>query len=189
MDTQRFKSARIYFLLAMVLFTAPTVLGFYKGHTGRILVATERLNADPHFSQTVIYVFGHSVWGAQGVILNRPRPSPDLKEYLFKGQDVEFYQGGPVSFPAMRFVAVDRLRAVSHWRTQPLFVVRYEAFKKMFPEQVERGFNVYLDYTGWSAGQLEKEIHDGAWIVVDNSAEVLESALRQGAWGRLSKKY
>lgn len=187
MDMQRLKSAKIYFLLAMIAFVVPSALDFYKGHTGKILIATEALDSDPHFAQTVIYIFDHSVWGAQGIILNRPQSSPALKERLFKGQNVALYQGGPVSFPAMRFVTVDRLKAISYWRTQSLYVVRYEKFKKLFPKLADRGFDVYLGYAGWRTGQLEKEIRDGAWAVGEYSPEILENAMRQGMWADLSK--
>ena len=187
MDMQRLKSAKIYFLLAMVFFAFPSVMGFYKGQTGKILIATERLGDDLHFAQTVIYIFDHSVWGARGIVVNRPRSSPDLKERLFKDQNVMFYQGGPVSFPSMRFVAVDRLKAISYWRTQNLYVVPYKKFKKLFPEHAERGFDIYLGYAGWRTGQLEKEIRNGMWRVGEYSPEILDSAMRQGLWADLSK--
>lgn len=187
MDIQRLKSAKIYFLLAAVLIASPSIFGFYKGHTGRILIATEKLDSDPNFTQTIIYIFDHSVWGAQGIILNRPRSSPDLKERLFKGQNVAFYQGGPVSFPAMRFVAMDRLKAISPWRTQSLYVVRYKKFKKLFSEDAERGFDLYLGYAGWGTGQLEKEIRDGAWVVGEYSPKIFGNAVRQGEWADLSR--
>ena len=187
MDMQRLKSAKIYFLLAMIAFVVPSALGFYKGHTGKILIATEALDSNPHFAQTVIYVFDHSVLGAQGIILNRPRQSSSLKERLFKDQDVDVYQGGPVAFPAMRFVAMDRLKAISPWRTQSLYVIRYERFKKLFPEQADQGFDIYLGYSGWGAGQLEKEIRSGAWTVREYSPETLGDAVRQGMQGDVSK--
>ncbi|PCI56319.1 MAG: hypothetical protein COB36_05965 [Alphaproteobacteria bacterium] len=187
MDMQKLKSAKIYFLLAAVFLALPSVLGFYKGHTGRILIATERLDSDQNFAQTIIYIFDHSVWGAQGIILNRPRQSPRLKERLFKDQDVAFYQGGPVSFPAMRLVAMSRLKAISPWRTQSLYVVRYKKFKKLFPKEAERGFDLYLGYTGWGTGQLEKEMRDGAWVVGEYSHEIFEKAARQSLWADLSE--
>ncbi|PCJ97251.1 MAG: hypothetical protein COA45_09930 [Zetaproteobacteria bacterium] len=187
MDIQRLKSAKIYFLLAAIFLALPGVLGSYKGQTGKILIATEQLDSDPHFAQTVIYIFDHSVLGAQGIILNRPRQSLNLKERLFKDHDVAFYQGGPVSFPALRLVAINRLKAVSPWRTQSLSVLRYKKFRKLFPEQADQGFDIYLGYSGWGAGQLEKEIRNGAWIVNEYSSETLDNVIRQSLWADLSR--
>ncbi|PCJ99721.1 MAG: hypothetical protein COA45_02570 [Zetaproteobacteria bacterium] len=189
MNIQRLKNARIYFLLATILFALPSFLSFYQGHAGKILIATEQLSADPNFTQTVIYIFDHSVWGAQGIILNRPRQSPDLKERLFVDQDVTFYKGGPVAFPEMRLVAMNRLNAISHWRTQGLYIVPYKKFKKLFPEDSEKPFDIYLGYSGWKPGQLEKEIRNDMWVVEEYSAEILDNSQRQTLWARLLENH
>lgn len=41
---------------------------------------------------------------------------------------------------------------------------------------------IFAGYAGWGAGQLEAELADGAWFVVDADPEDALSALPGGLW-------
>ena len=123
--------------------------------SGHLLVAMPRL-VDPNFSRTVVHVFEHdSDDGAVGLILNRPSDLvvdeflPDLSIDLAP-PDVVFI-GGPVAREfAITVVLDDRGRPV------------------MMPEPVGSGRGrVYSGYSGWGAGQLEAEIAEDSWHVVE----------------------
>jgi putative transcriptional regulator len=44
---------------------------------------------------------------------------------------------------------------------------------------------VYLGYSGWSPGQLEREIARGDWRIVAGDSEIIFSPEPEGIWRRL----
>jgi putative transcriptional regulator len=43
----------------------------------------------------------------------------------------------------------------------------------------------YLGYSGWSAGQLEKELKSGTWIVASPPADLFERPMQDALWRSL----
>jgi putative transcriptional regulator len=140
--------------------------------TGRLLVATPAL-ADPNFLRTVVLILDHDNDGALGVVVNRPTEVAvtdilPMWEPVVTSPDVVF-QGGPVSLDsALGLVAVPP-------GDEPIGVRRlYNGFGLVDldtpPEVVQGGvlqMRIFAGYAGWSPEQLEQEIADGAWYVVD----------------------
>jgi len=142
---------------------------------GRLLVASPQLG-DPNFERTVILVLDHGPDGALGVVLNRPTGLP-VDEILDAWRDEAqaappgvVFRGGPVSPDAVIGLA----RAVSdgadqaHWRlvfdgvgTVDLAVAPAEQ------PVIVSGVRMFAGYAGWSPDQLEDEMGEGAWIVLD----------------------
>jgi putative transcriptional regulator len=140
--------------------------------TGRLLVATPAL-ADPNFKRAVVLILDHDNDGALGVVVNRPTEVAvtdilPMWEPVVSGPDVVF-QGGPVSLDsALGLVAVPP-------GDEPIGVRRlHNSFGLVDldtpPEVVLGGvlqMRIFAGYAGWSPDQLESEIADGAWYVVD----------------------
>ncbi len=146
-----------------------------SSHTGRLLVATPMLT-DPNFSRSVVLLLDHDEQGALGVVLNRPTPV-GVGDVLdgwaeLAGTPQVVFQGGPVGLDSALAVAVvpgepgpaDPLG----WRRVhgAIGLVDLEA-----PPQVLAGelgaLRVFAGYSGWTPGQLETEIEQGAWYLVD----------------------
>jgi len=121
---------------------------------GRLLVAHPQL-LDPNFVKTVIYIIEHSTDGAVGVVLNRPSGLtvrdvlPDLPTL---DPDLVFI-GGPVT-PEVAIGLAPGVPAPE--------LVDIETDQGR--DAVRR---VYSGYAGWISGQLEAELSEGAWFVVD----------------------
>jgi putative transcriptional regulator len=141
---------------------------------GRLLVATPPLD-DPNFDRVVIYVLEHRDDGALGVIINRPTDQ-ELTEPLDRWSDLQsepasVFLGGPVEPDALIALAfanrpvdepTDELSPVSgHLASADL--TTDPAFLRGVVESVR----VFRGYAGWGAGQLEGEIEDGSWLVLD----------------------
>lgn len=143
---------------------------------GRLLVASPVLTEET-FETTVIALLEHDANGSLGVVLNRPTIVPVgdvLPGWECVGDDTLF-QGGPVGLDSALAVGVTR------------GTVRHHAFRAVRPGwglidldadpiDVAHDFGairVYAGYAGWSAGQLEDEVSDGAWYVVESTAEDL----------------
>jgi putative transcriptional regulator len=152
---------------------------FLKGGQlkGRLLVATPNLG-DPNFERTVILVLEHGDEGALGVVLNRPS-NLDLAEPLPEWAHAAAHPsvvfiGGPVAPSAA--VCLARLGphgATDGWE-QLLGSVGMLDLDSDPDEAMVRldEIRVFAGYAGWGPGQLEGEIAEGGWFVVD--AEVAD---------------
>jgi putative transcriptional regulator len=135
---------------------------------GRLLVAAPAL-VDENFRRTVVLMLEHSAEGALGLVLNRPTPlvarealPSGLAEALPPGERV--HQGGPVQPKAVIVLAdfADASRAAA---------IAFGSVGIVDPETpageldgVVRSIRAFGGYAGWSAGQLEREIAEEAWI-------------------------
>ena len=154
--------------------------------TGKFLLAHPTLR-DPNFRHSIIYLSKHdALTGAFGFIINRPvaQTFEDLgvsEISPFLGQ-AKLHLGGPVATDSI-------LLAMFEWspftRTLTLHLST-----KTTPDAVEfmdpARTIVLIGYAGWSEGQLEEEMAQNTWLVLD--AEVVQKDLLQaddGTWKKL----
>ena len=139
---------------------------------GRLLVSSPAL-VDPNFRRTVVLIAHHDEDGAMGLVLTRPsdvRVSdavPALAE--LSGADDFVHVGGPVQPEAFMVLAefedVDEAAAA---------VVGAVGFMPADAEPEDLSIvrmRVFAGYAGWGAGQLEAELEEPSWIVVDADPE------------------
>ena len=150
--------------------------------TDHFLIAMPAM-ADPRFAHTLTYVCEHNKDGALGIVINRPIDM--TLEALFAQIDVpladDALRVAPVHFGGP--VQVDRgfvlHRPLGNW--QSTMAVRDDmglTTSRDVLEAVGRGDGpkdvfVSLGYAGWSAGQLEDELAQNAWLTVAADADVL----------------
>jgi len=147
--------------------------------TGRLLVATPKL-ADPNFDRAVVLLLDHDVEGTLGVVLNRPTPVGvgDVLEpwAALAGTPAVVFQGGPVSLDSALALAVvpgeprqDSGTDTLGWRRVhgAIGMVDLEAPPELLAAELG-SLRIFAGYSGWGPGQLEKELLDGAWYVVES---------------------
>ena len=143
------------------------------GWEGRILVATPVLT-EGTFSRAVVQLLQHSdADGALGVVLNRPTGSAVSEVLpgwaLLTPEPVVVFEGGPVQQTAA--LCLGRLtppvaKAGSYVLVSGapwLAIVDLDTDAADAIEEVR----VFAGYAGWSPGQLEAEVEEGAWWVLD----------------------
>lgn len=144
--------------------------------THHFLIAMPAM-ADPHFTRTLTYICEHNDQGALGVVVNRPvdmtlRSLFDRLSLPIGDDEVgdaPIYFGGPVQTDR-GFVLHE---PTGNW--QSTLKVRDAiglTTSKDILEAVGRGEGparllVTLGYAGWSAGQLEHELGQNAWLSVE----------------------
>jgi putative transcriptional regulator len=143
--------------------------------TGKLLIAEPMLD-DPNFERSVVLLIEHSEDGALGVVLNRPTDI-DVAAVLEQWGDLAsdppvLYVGGPVNQDSL--VALGRRRTgsdVEGW-TQVLGDVGAVDLHLEPTELAPAldGIRVFIGYSGWEAEQLEAELAQDAWVVVDAEA-------------------
>lgn len=145
-------------------------------HAGKLLVASPALD-DPNFARTVVLLCMHDAGGAMGVVVNRPLLENRLEDHL--DRFIEFahlvsgppvvFQGGPVE-TAAAVVLVQYQEALA---VEPPNLVVGRTGLLDLSEPMDRvapfieRLRVFAGYAGWGAGQLEQEIKEEAWFVVE----------------------
>ena len=145
---------------------------------GRLLVATPLLT-DPNFERTVIFVCFHDANGAFGLVLNRPVGAPagdlvpDWQPLLTPPG--ELHSGGPVersSFLGLGAMEGPRDEGIEWWTpiAHGVGLVNLAGDVEEAADALE-ALRVYHGYTGWGGGQLDAEIGENSWFVVDADPE------------------
>lgn len=143
---------------------------YLKNH---FLIAMPHM-ADPNFAQSLIYLVDHNKQGAMGLVVTQPnglnladvleqlRPEVPAAEHC---QHVQIMTGGPVQtdrgfvlHPAgQHFQATLDLGELGLSTSQD---VLFAIADNSGPSK----YLITLGYAGWSAGQLESELADNAWL-------------------------
>ena len=131
---------------------------------GSFLVATPLVGGPP-FDRTVIAMLEHDSEGAIGLILNSPTELdaglyvPEVASVLAEPPLVHF--GGPVATDSA--VVVGRTTAPSMTGSA---IRSVRVVDPHDPPADLTDVRVYAGYAGWSPGQLERELEEGAWWVI-----------------------
>jgi putative transcriptional regulator len=152
---------------------------------GKLLVALPMLD-DPNFERAVVLVIDHDEDGALGLVLNRPTLT--LVEDVLAGWSivaaapVMVFEGGPVEPRAVVGLGVNRAGVVmSSTITDRIRTVDPSGDPEALLLEVE-GARVFAGYAGWSPGQLEDEIEQGAWVAIAAEAGDVLCADPDGLW-------
>ncbi|MGI8808691.1 MAG: YqgE/AlgH family protein [Acidimicrobiales bacterium] len=160
---------------------------------GRLLVATPNLG-DPNFERTVILMLEYGEEGALGVVLNRPsdldvaEPLPEWARAAAHPSVV--FIGGPVAPSAAVCLARLGPDGITAGWQQLLGSVGTLDLDSDPDEAIARldEIRVFAGYAGWGPGQLEDEIEDGGWFVVDAEAGDALSPLPENLWAAVLRR-
>jgi putative transcriptional regulator len=163
--------------------------------TGQLLVASPSLS-DPNFARAVVLVLDHDDDGALGVVLDRPSDLV-VEEVLPAWADVvdppaNLFAGGPVSTGSALGVAVlapDTSAAPLGWRRVfgDTGLLDLDTPMEVLADAIA-GLRIFAGYSGWSPGQLEAEVAEGAWFVVPAEPSDLLTANPQLLWGAVLRR-
>lgn len=156
---------------------------------GRLLVATPGLR-DPSFERSVVLLLEHGDDGAVGVVLNRPLDVPVhrvLPAWSEAAPPAVIFSGGPVEQEGALAVAVAKRAAqgepVEGFRPVRgrLGLLDLDADPSLSLAGLD-GLRVFAGYAGWGAGQLEDELAESSWYLVDSELDDLLSEAPHGLW-------
>ena len=154
----------------------------------RLLVATPTL-IDPNFARSVVFVIEHNDEGAIGIVLNRPTDAAledAVPEWApFAAPPAVAFVGGPVQ----QEEAVIGLAHARHLATPDGFVPLIGGMGTIdlghAPYEVAEhvsSVRVFAGYSGWGPGQLDDELEQDGWYVVDAVVEDLVTGNPAGLW-------
>lgn len=157
-------------------------MSLYTSLKNHLLIAMPTM-ADPNFSQTITYICEHNDDGAMGIVVNRPLVLTwaQLLEHLkvepipVHLADRNVLWGGPVQLE--RGFVLHRQRR--DWdSTMEVQDGIFLTTSREIIEAIGRGDGpddalISLGYAGWSAGQLEEEMANNAWLSVAATEHIL----------------
>ena len=154
--------------------------GFYEGS---LLISTPSI-LDPRFNKTVIYMLSHNRKGAMGLIINKPMKELDFQELVTgivstntegRGGQTVFF-GGPVEFnrgfllhSSEYYIPGKTLKLGNNYNLTNDTKALEDVCEGKGP--ISSVFT--LGYSGWYAGQLEREILEDSWLVAQADPSIV----------------
>ena len=168
--------------------TPEPIVGPVEGRVlkGRLLVASPTLR-DPNFDRTVILLIEHGDEGALGVVLNRPSEL-DVEEVLARWSERAetppvMFIGGPVQPNAVICLARTELEVEGLLTPTAIDGI---SLVDLDGDPLDGGpdlaIRCFAGYAGWDGGQLEGELDEDAWFVVDTERDDAFSTDPQRLW-------
>ena len=166
--------------------------------TNRLLIATPQMG-DPRFKDAVIYVCSHDRSGAMGIVINKQmvksggalQLSDMLSNIGIEGDvrvaDTPVLEGGPVD--------IDRgfvLHSADYFKSETSLILSEtlsltstkDVLEALVQDEAPKKAMLAVGYSGWGAGQIERELQDNAWIVADANEAIIFDTDLDGKWVR-----
>jgi len=159
---------------------------------GRILISEPFLPGN-FFNRAIILLVAHSKKGSVGFILNK-KLDLMIQDYIsgFDDFEADVYMGGPVSIDSIYFIHTRsdlipggiRVSEDVHWGGDFEEMKRLVNLGIITPGEIR----FFLGYSGWDAGQLEREIKENSWLVNDIESHLIMEDLGAESWAAFVKK-
>jgi putative transcriptional regulator len=141
--------------------------------TGQFLIAMPAMQ-DPYFSKTVTLICAHNEDGAMGVVINRPLDitvdhlfeqiqlpcdyANIIEKPVFYGGPVQTERGFVLHAPHGEYNATVAINEAVALTTSK------DILESLAQNQGPSKVMIALGYAGWTAGQLEDEVSQNAWL-------------------------
>jgi putative transcriptional regulator len=170
--------------------------------TGRLLIAAPTLR-DPNFDRTIVLIIDHDDDGALGVVLNRPSELA-VRELLPTWHERAatppvIFSGGPVADGVAIGLGVlhDGARlavptsddaATAGWSQLVAGLGVIDLARDPDAAGGLAQVRIFSGYAGWSSGQLEGELAQGAWYVCDARPDDVMSEWPARLWREVLRR-
>ncbi|MCB1592100.1 MAG: YqgE/AlgH family protein [Alphaproteobacteria bacterium] len=167
--------------------------------TGKLLLAMPSMG-DPRFERAVVFMCSHDEHGAMGLVVNHTLPGIAFHELVkqldlrsdivvdLKALRMPVMNGGPVE-SARGFL----LHSPDFNREETVVISgdheygvtgTVEAVQDIVCGKGPDNLLFILGYAGWSAGQLDWEIQQNAWLVADADPSIIFDPDNDAKWGK-----
>jgi putative transcriptional regulator len=156
------------------LFKADNIL---KPAKGRVLIAEPFLD-DFYFKRSIILLTEHNQEGSVGFVINN-QVNLKISELLpdFPDFDANISVGGPVSTDSVQFIHTLGKVIPGHEEIKPglYWGGEFDVLRNLITDGLVNKQDIlfFIGYSGWSPGQLKREINDNSWIVTELPAGLI----------------
>ena len=162
----------------------------------QILISMPHMN-DPFFSKSVVYICEHGNGGAMGMIINKNLDAPELRGIFDKFFKVEksfntikksTFFGGPVLLEkGIILHHSDYLSPKSVSISKSVSLTSDQGALEDLKREQKVPFKLMLGHAGWSAGQLEREIENGDWLIQSTTSDFIFNLPSNQMWEYAAK--
>jgi putative transcriptional regulator len=143
---------------------------------GKILLSSASIT-DANFKDTVLFITEHNNNGAMAFIINKvfDRPLNALQEFKCSPA-FTLYDGGPVDKEHLFFIhRCNNLITGGEKIIDDIYLGG--DFKKAIilinnKTITETAIKIFVGYCGWDADELEAEIKEGSWVIMQSELEI-----------------
>lgn len=162
--------------------------GVPESLAGKLLIASLRIT-EPAFFRTVVLMCAHDENGALGIVLNRPLEHEHVTDHLpqydrFTRQPWCIFNGGPVETTSA--LALARWKEHLITPTPNMVVGRTGLLDLALPvEDIAEALDevrIFAGYAGWTGGQVEGELEQESWFVVEATEADVFTRSPQTLW-------
>ena len=150
---------------------------------------------DSLFKKTVIFICEHDKHGAMGLIINK---EINKKDVLFSNQENDkgliqvlnknnLFIGGPILTDRMLFVHTNKNIDESISINKEVSVSSDIDTLKSMVNTNNQQYKLFLGHSGWSKGQLEREIENGDWLIQKSINSLIFEKKIDHIWGEATK--
>ena len=155
--------------------------------SGRLLIA-EPFLADPSFARSVVLLCEHGGEGTVGFSLNRPTEHTlgDLLPEMYTPL-LPVFQGGPVQLDTLHMLHRNPLAFGGTEVADGIYWGgSYEALQDCVLHNSYQPIDLrlFVGYSGWGPGQLDKELEEGSWLVANVTPELIFETDPDALWRR-----
>jgi len=165
----------------------------------KLIVAMPHM-LDPYFTKAVVLICDHTEEGAMGLIINRPFEEPGLRgliseiyeenEKILKAVPT-IYFGGPVMIErgivlhSSEYMTNETIRVSDNYS----LTSQKEILKQINSKNGPTHYKLMLGHAGWGKGQLEREIKNGDWLLLDAESEYIFHTDDQKVWNQATHQF
>jgi putative transcriptional regulator len=160
---------------------------------GKILIS-EPFLPDTFFNRSIVYLTDHTPQGSVGFILNKKL---DLQVGSaiegFEGWNENLSMGGPVAPDTLHYLhnlgeLIPNSVLVEgniYWGGDIDTIRELIKTRKINQSQIR----FFLGYSGWSAGQLERELKENSWVIAKVNSNIVLNNKNDDIWKRVLRSF
>lgn len=160
---------------------------------GKVLIS-EPFLADTFFNRSIVYLTDHNPKGSVGFILNKKL---DIKicdaVSGFEGWEENLNMGGPVAPDTLHYLHI--LGNIIP-KSVPIEDSIYwggdiETIKGLIKTNAIKPYQIkfFLGYSGWSAGQLDRELKENSWVIAKVKSDIIMASWASDSWKSLLRSF
>lgn len=160
---------------------------------GKILIS-EPFLPDTFFNRSIVYLTDHTPQGSVGFILNKKL---DLQVSAaiegFEDWKENLCMGGPVAPDTLHYLhnlgdlVPDSVLIEGNISWGGNIDAIRELIRKRKIDQSQIRF--FLGYSGWSAGQLERELNENSWVIAKVSSNIVLNNQNDDIWKKVLRSF
>jgi putative transcriptional regulator len=158
---------------------------------GKILIS-EPFLPDTFFNRSIVFLTDHTEEGSVGFILNKKLEIKVCDAISgFDDWEETLNMGGPVAPDTLHYLHTlgEEIDGSVNIQGNIWWGGDIDTIRKLitFNHIKESQIRFFLGYSGWSAGQLERELKENSWVIAKIRSDAVMTSRGQDSWRKILK--